>query len=83
MRNIKHALTERWYAWEDAVELAKTDPEVDMSGQGNAYTPIEYLEQPDEPDLSHPSTQGAVTQEQRPSVVIEEKELLEQAKKVH
>jgi large subunit ribosomal protein L47 len=44
MRSIKHALTERFYAWEDAVKLAKDDPEVDLSGEGNAYTPMEHLE---------------------------------------
>jgi len=45
MRAIKHTLTERFYAWEDAVELAKDDPEVDLSGQGPAFTPKEYLEE--------------------------------------
>ena len=44
MRSIKHVLTERYYAWEDAVDLAKTDKEIDLSGQGNVYTPSEYLE---------------------------------------
>ena len=42
---IKHALTERFYAWEDAVKLAEDDPEVDLSGNGNPYTPLEYLEE--------------------------------------
>ncbi|KAK7704937.1 54S ribosomal protein L4 mitochondrial [Diaporthe eres] len=36
---IKHALTERFYAWEDARKLAQQDPEVDLSGVGPAYTP--------------------------------------------
>ena len=45
MRNIKHCLTERFYAWEDAVELAKKDPEVDLSGNGPAFTPTEFLEE--------------------------------------
>jgi large subunit ribosomal protein L47 len=45
MRSIRHALTERFYAWEDAVKLAKNDPEVNLSGEGNAYTPLEYLEE--------------------------------------
>lgn len=36
---IKHALTERFYAWEDARKLAEQDPEVDLSGAGPAYTP--------------------------------------------
>ncbi|KAK3352334.1 54S ribosomal protein L4, mitochondrial [Lasiosphaeria hispida] len=42
---IKHVLTERFYAWEDAVELAKSDPEIDLSGDGPAFTPKEYLEE--------------------------------------
>ncbi|KAK3940621.1 mitochondrial 39-S ribosomal protein L47 (MRP-L47)-domain-containing protein [Diplogelasinospora grovesii] len=45
MRGIKHVLTERFYAWEDAKKLAETDPEVDLSGEGVAYTPMEYLEE--------------------------------------
>ncbi|KAL2021954.1 hypothetical protein VTK56DRAFT_6373 [Thermocarpiscus australiensis] len=45
MRAIKHALTERFYAWEDAVKLAETDPEVNLSGDGPAFTPRNYLEE--------------------------------------
>lgn len=30
MRGIKHVLTERWYAWEDARILAETDPSVNL-----------------------------------------------------
>ncbi|KAL1899089.1 54S ribosomal protein L4 mitochondrial [Sporothrix stenoceras] len=47
MGRIKHVLTERFYVWEDAVELAKTDPEIDLSGNGPAFRPTAYLE--DEP----------------------------------
>ncbi|KAM0279099.1 hypothetical protein ACHAQH_004785 [Verticillium albo-atrum] len=39
MQGIKHVLTERYYLWEDARDLAKTDPEVDLSGRGEAYQP--------------------------------------------
>ncbi|KAI5783879.1 mitochondrial 39-S ribosomal protein L47 (MRP-L47)-domain-containing protein [Peziza echinospora] len=39
MRAIKHTLTERYYAWQEAVELAKVDPEVDLTGNGPPYTP--------------------------------------------
>ncbi|KAI5790129.1 mitochondrial 39-S ribosomal protein L47 (MRP-L47)-domain-containing protein [Geopyxis carbonaria] len=39
-RAIKHALTERYYAWQEAQELAKIDPEVDLSGNGPAYNPL-------------------------------------------
>jgi len=39
MQQIRHVLTERFYAWEDAVKLARNDPEVDLSGEGPAYVP--------------------------------------------
>ncbi len=45
MRGIKHALTERFYVWEDAVELAQTDPEIDLSGEGPAFRPAGYFEE--------------------------------------
>lgn len=45
MKAIKHALTERYYVWEDARAIAATDPEIDLSGQGNPYTPRDYLEE--------------------------------------
>jgi len=34
---IKHALTERWYAWEHARKLAMNDKTVDLTGEGPAY----------------------------------------------
>lgn len=45
MRGIKHVLTERFYAWEDAVKLAEQDPEVDLTGNSTPYTPSEFLEE--------------------------------------
>lgn len=36
---IKHALTERWYAWEHARKLAMNDKTVDLTGEGPAYEP--------------------------------------------
>ncbi|KAK4100838.1 MRP-L47-domain-containing protein [Parathielavia hyrcaniae] len=45
MRAIKHTLTERLYTWEDAVKLAENDPEVDLTGQGPAFVPRDYLEE--------------------------------------
>ncbi|KAH8750519.1 mitochondrial 39-S ribosomal protein L47 (MRP-L47)-domain-containing protein [Diaporthe sp. PMI_573] len=42
---IKHTLTERFYAWEDARKLAQKDPEVDLSGRGLPYMPgVSHLE---------------------------------------
>ncbi|EJT77786.1 54S ribosomal protein L4 [Gaeumannomyces tritici R3-111a-1] len=45
MKAIKHVLTERYYAWEDAVELAKEDPEINMSGKGPMYTPSSHYDE--------------------------------------
>ncbi|KAI0489749.1 mitochondrial 39-S ribosomal protein L47 (MRP-L47)-domain-containing protein [Xylaria cf. heliscus] len=44
MRAIKHALTERWYLWEDARTLAETDPEIDLGNVQSPFTPKDYLE---------------------------------------
>ncbi|EPS41733.1 hypothetical protein H072_4372 [Dactylellina haptotyla CBS 200.50] len=38
-RGIKHALTERYYAWQEALKVADSDPEIDLSGGGPAYNP--------------------------------------------
>jgi large subunit ribosomal protein L47 len=43
-RGIKHVLTERYYTWEEARQLAEKDPEIDLSGNGPAYTPASSLE---------------------------------------
>ncbi|KAK1256057.1 hypothetical protein MKX07_008316 [Trichoderma sp. CBMAI-0711] len=45
MRAIKHTLTERFYTWQDAVEVAKSDPEINLeAGDGQVYTPSAYEE---------------------------------------
>lgn len=45
---IKHALTERFYAWEDAVQLAKEDPEIEFTKDGGvSFTPIEEVREPE------------------------------------
>ena len=33
MKRIKHTLTERWYAWENARAVAQNDPEVHLSAR--------------------------------------------------
>lgn len=42
-RAIKHVLTERWYAWDEARKIAATDAEVNLYPEGGepAYTPRE------------------------------------------
>ncbi|KAG6002875.1 hypothetical protein E4U43_001023 [Claviceps pusilla] len=45
MRAIKHALTERYYTWQDAVDVAMADPEIDMLAEdGQVYKPGAYEE---------------------------------------
>ncbi|KAG8669750.1 54S ribosomal protein L4 mitochondrial [Fusarium poae] len=42
-RAIKHVLTERYYTWQDAVDVAMNDPEINFeSSDGQAYTPSAY-----------------------------------------
>ncbi|RKF55244.1 54S ribosomal protein L4, mitochondrial [Golovinomyces cichoracearum] len=49
-RAIKQALTERYYAWSEAKELAKSDSEVDLSGNGPAYRPKSFYEENELPE---------------------------------
>ncbi|KAL1296954.1 hypothetical protein AAFC00_004557 [Neodothiora populina] len=44
MRGIKHVLTERWYAWEDARKIAARDPEVNLAPEAGepAYNPRSF-----------------------------------------
>lgn len=42
MQSIKHALTERHYTWEDAVNVAKDDPEIVSTEDGLVYQPSAY-----------------------------------------
>ena len=44
-RAIKQVLTERYYSWRDAEDIAKTDPEVNLQGDGPVYTPSEFMEE--------------------------------------
>ena len=41
MKAIKHVLTERYYLWEDAYELARNDKDINLSGEGDVYSPME------------------------------------------
>jgi len=65
MKSIKHALTERYYTWEDAVKLAETDPEIDLLGDGPVFKPSEafeeeeYIQEEAAADAMEDSTQGA------------------------
>lgn len=51
MKAIKHALTERYYTWEDATEIAESDPEIDLQAEdGKFYKPSTYEEDHSVPD---------------------------------
>lgn len=43
MKAIKYTLTERLYTWQDARDVAQTDPEINLQGtEGEIYTPSAY-----------------------------------------
>lgn len=44
-RAIKQVLTERYYSWRDAEVIAKEDPEINVSGEGPAYVPRDFVEE--------------------------------------
>jgi large subunit ribosomal protein L47 len=44
-RAIKQVLTERFYSWQDAQVLVKDDPEIDLSGDGPVYNPVDFIEE--------------------------------------
>lgn len=50
-RAIKQVLTERYYSWRDAELIAQKDPEIDLSGNGPLYSPMNF-----EPDDTVPES---------------------------
>ncbi|KAF8464034.1 mitochondrial 39-S ribosomal protein L47 (MRP-L47)-domain-containing protein [Kalaharituber pfeilii] len=59
-RAIKHVLTERYYAWQEALMLAKSDLEINMTGNGPVYKPRALEEStPDLPDEVSELPKGA------------------------
>jgi large subunit ribosomal protein L47 len=55
---IKQALTERYYSWREAEELAKKDGEINLSGDGPAYVPGNFVED-SEPQQPSSDQEGA------------------------
>lgn len=53
MKAIRRVLTERWYAWQDARELAKSDPNINLypAAGGSVYSPstteVDYVDMPE------------------------------------
>lgn len=68
MKSIKHVLTERFYLWEDAYELAKNDPEINLSGQGDVYVPIEDQQYFEEEDAKAAKVDGSESVKPAPAV---------------
>jgi large subunit ribosomal protein L47 len=46
-RAIKQVLTERYYSWQEAQQVAKDDPEINLNATENEpiYNPMEYTEE--------------------------------------
>ena len=44
-RSIKHALTERYYAWQEAVDIARKDERYNMTAEGPILSNEEVLEE--------------------------------------
>ncbi|MCJ1450973.1 54S ribosomal protein L4 mitochondrial [Mycoblastus sanguinarius] len=55
-QRIKHTLTERWYAWEDAWKVAHKDPEVDLNAEPDtlAYRPQIHEQEEPEAEVEDP-----------------------------
>jgi large subunit ribosomal protein L47 len=69
LKTIKHVLTERYYLWQDAVELAKNDSEVDLSGRGPAFTPQEDAASDDQYFEKYESVQSETPEKIDPSII--------------
>ncbi|KAJ4149462.1 54S ribosomal protein L4 mitochondrial [Fusarium falciforme] len=58
-RAIKHALTERFYTWQDAVEVAANDPEINLKGaKGKVYNPSAYEDEIEATEWTQPETEA-------------------------
>ncbi|KAE8443813.1 54S ribosomal protein L4 mitochondrial [Mollisiaceae sp. DMI_Dod_QoI] len=51
-RAIKQVLTERFYSWRDAEAVAKNDPEINLSGSGPLYQPVDFIEEEPSTDVT-------------------------------
>lgn len=76
MRRIKHTLTERYYLWQDANDVAKSDPEIDLAAaNGKVYKPMEHDDEVPEPDswpMPGTSGDGNAVDSQRPKAEKQE-----------
>lgn len=63
MKRIRHVLTERYYTWEDARELAELDPEINLAGGGKngpVFVPSEFMieEEEETPEIKAEEVEG-------------------------
>ncbi|KAI5926140.1 MRP-L47-domain-containing protein [Camillea tinctor] len=62
MKSIKHALTERFYLWEDARVLAENDSEIDLGNTEQPYMPGRYLEESAAPEEGEGEGEGVASE---------------------
>jgi large subunit ribosomal protein L47 len=82
MRAIKHTLTERQYAWEDARKLASADPSIIVEGDRLMYD--EELDEYDEEEVEEEEEEeeaDVFERESREEETPEEKAVPENEKK--
>jgi len=73
-RAIKQVLTERYYSWRDAENIAKDDPEINLSGEGPTYIPSDFVEEDvmeEEQFEAAEGSEGQPEQEVQPEIVPE------------
>ncbi|KUJ10237.1 54S ribosomal protein L4, mitochondrial [Mollisia scopiformis] len=68
-RAIKQVLTERYYSWRDAENVAKSDPEINLSGKGPIYTPTDFIEDEITQHEAEPSAEPAPKSEAKPEQI--------------
>ncbi|KAM0563280.1 hypothetical protein ACHAPJ_000998 [Fusarium lateritium] len=68
-RAIKHALTERYYTWQDAVDVAMSDPEINFAGaNGQVYTPSAYEDDVDATEWTQPEAESEAAKQIDPAL---------------
>ncbi|KAF4977182.1 hypothetical protein FZEAL_6259 [Fusarium zealandicum] len=71
-RAIKHALTERFYTWQDAIEVAMGDSEIDLQGSnGQVYTPSAYEDEVETEEWEQAAADAEVAKEIKSSSPVD------------
>lgn len=69
-------MTERYYSWRDAENIANDDPEVNLSGEGPTYIPSDFVEEDIMEEEQFEATDGSESQPEQqiqPEVIPEGK----------